>query len=71
MLFSSNENVDGVWARVARSVVSGPLKDAGVNTAKVATVNPDGYSQLICLYVDNIYDKELMTKVSLFMFARS
>ncbi|WOO78584.1 uncharacterized protein LOC62_02G002130 [Vanrija pseudolonga] len=58
-----DENVDGVWARVARSVASGPLKDAGVNTVKVATVNPDGYSQLICLYVDNVYDKGLMTEV--------
>ncbi|KAL1407365.1 hypothetical protein Q8F55_006787 [Vanrija albida] len=63
MLFPSNENVDGVWSRIARSVASGALKDAGVDVAKVATSNAEGSSQLICIYVNNIYDKEAMTKV--------
>jgi len=36
MLFPKHEDVDRIWGQVARSIAYGPLKDAGVTTAKVA-----------------------------------
>lgn len=66
MTFPRTESVDGVWAKVARSVAYGPLRDAGVSTAKVATLDPgagDMGTHVVIIYVDNIYDKEKATKV--------
>jgi hypothetical protein len=36
MMFPRHDDVDRIWGHVARSIAHGPLKDAGVNTAKVA-----------------------------------
>lgn len=65
-MFPRNENVDSVWARVARSVAIGPLREVGVTMAKVATAEPgadENGSHVVIVYIDNIYDKELATKV--------
>lgn len=66
MIFPPQENVDAVWAKVARSVAIGPLHEAGVMTAKVATSQPggdDNQVHVVVIYVDNLYDKEQATKV--------
>lgn len=36
MLFPKHEDVDRIWGQIARSIAYGPLKEAGVQTAKVA-----------------------------------
>lgn len=41
---SNHEAVDDVWAKIACSVVSGPLKEVGVTMAKVET-GVDGVSR--------------------------
>ncbi|BEI93822.1 uncharacterized protein CcaverHIS019_0602810 [Cutaneotrichosporon cavernicola] len=66
MSFPRTESVDAVWAKIARSVAYGPLRDAGVMTAKVATLDPmagDMGTHVVIIYVDNIYDKDMVTKV--------
>ncbi|CAK9785483.1 hypothetical protein CC85DRAFT_329208 [Cutaneotrichosporon oleaginosum] len=66
MSFSRPENVDAIWARVAKSVAYGPLHDLGVTTAKVATRDPEAGTMgthVVIIYVDNVYDKDMMTKV--------
>lgn len=44
MLFPSHHLVDGTWATLARSVATGPLKAAGVLSAKVAA-SPNAVSE--------------------------
>lgn len=66
MMFPRPDNVDAVWSKVARSVAYGPLHDAGVHTAKVSPSDPDKGehgTHVVIVYVDNIYDKDMATKV--------
>ncbi|BEJ16884.1 hypothetical protein CspHIS471_0602850 [Cutaneotrichosporon sp. HIS471] len=66
MSFPRTESVDAVWAKVARSVAYGPLRDAGVTMAKVATLDlmaRDMGTHAVLISVDNIYDKDMVTKV--------
>lgn len=37
LFFPKHENVDAVWSLIARAVACGPLKEAGVEVAKVST----------------------------------
>jgi hypothetical protein len=67
MLFPGPDNVDRVWGQVARSIAHGPLRDAGVYTAKVAPTSTGGEEQrsyLICIYFNDVYDEALVRKVS-------
>lgn len=70
-----------MWSTLARSVADGPLKSAGVDLVKVApapratsegemvSLDKDWAdlqpTQVICLYMDNVYDKPSVTKVNL------
>lgn len=49
---------------MAKSVDGGPLKKAGATGAKVATTESAEQSHVICVYYDNVYDKEKTEKVS-------
>lgn len=64
LLYPSHEHVDAVWARVAKSVDHDPLSKAGATGAKVATTENPEQSHVICVYYDNVYDKEQTEKVS-------
>lgn len=68
MFFEKPEYVDRVFVKLARSIIDGPLsglKKARCSTVKVAAsdaVQREG-THLICLYLDDIWDKEGATEV--------
>jgi len=51
LFFPRGSEVDGIWSTLARSVVDGPLKKAGVDLAKVASApKSSGEGQVVsCL----------------------
>ncbi|KAK8854765.1 hypothetical protein IAR55_003504 [Kwoniella newhampshirensis] len=68
LLFPSHEFVDGTWSTLAQSVAKGPLKAAGVESAKVAPTpssadEGEARPHLICLYLPDIYDIDTVRKV--------
>ncbi|KAF8342717.1 translation initiation factor eIF 4e-like domain-containing protein [Cantharellus anzutake] len=66
LLYAGPENVDGLWKTVATSVIAGPLSRSPAFAAKVSTspANPSGKREhVICIYLQNIYDKGDATSV--------
>ncbi|WVQ82309.1 hypothetical protein IAT38_004437 [Cryptococcus sp. DSM 104549] len=68
MFFPSRETVDSLWFNIAPSVADGPLKEAGVQGAKVSPTPSsvgEGESRphVICLYMDDVYNLEVVRKV--------
>ncbi|KAK1927258.1 hypothetical protein DB88DRAFT_477385 [Papiliotrema laurentii] len=68
LFFPRHDRVDGMWATIAQSVANGPLKAAGVDLVKVAPSpryvrEGEEPSHVICVYMDNVYDKAAVTKV--------
>ncbi|GAA6023012.1 hypothetical protein JCM11491_000356 [Sporobolomyces phaffii] len=65
MFFPSPENVAFVWSKIVRAIADadGPLAQTGVvKTAKVAPISTNGEAQLICVYVDDSWNKESVSK---------
>lgn len=66
LFFVQPDQVDGVFARLARDLVTGDLSKTSAFSAKVATTPPDvgpNHRYLICLYLPDLYDKTAATEV--------
>ncbi|ESK97308.1 hypothetical protein Moror_17739 [Moniliophthora roreri MCA 2997] len=66
LIFAPHDKVDMIWLNLAGSLIDGPLAGTDVHTAKVST-SPESddpkYQHVICLYIPDVYDKDLVTKV--------
>ncbi|KZP00490.1 hypothetical protein CALVIDRAFT_277182 [Calocera viscosa TUFC12733] len=66
MFFAQPESVDGMWSRIASSLVKGDLGKTPAWLAKVSTSKPtadERAQHLICLYLPDLYDKAAATEV--------
>ncbi|KAG8910425.1 hypothetical protein FRC00_008199 [Tulasnella sp. 408] len=59
LCYGNNDNIDGLWAKIARSVASGPLSTSPAKLAKVSTAKKGegGDSHVLCLYLPDIFDE--------------
>ncbi|GAA5895526.1 uncharacterized protein JCM6883_001535 [Sporobolomyces salmoneus] len=65
MFFPSTEYVDSTWSKIVKALADadGVLAKTGViRTAKVAPIAREGEAQLICVYVNDSWDKEAVGK---------
>ncbi|KAJ4483488.1 translation initiation factor eIF 4e-like domain-containing protein [Lentinula aciculospora] len=66
LMFSSAEKIDMIWSSLATSLIDGPLAETNAFCAKVATTPRDAnpnYQHVMCLYIPDVYDKDLVIKV--------
>ncbi|KAG9050917.1 hypothetical protein FS837_001091 [Tulasnella sp. UAMH 9824] len=59
LCYGKNDNIDGLWAKIARSVASGPLSTSPARLAKVSTAKKGegADSHVLCLYLPDIFDE--------------
>ncbi|KIO20117.1 hypothetical protein M407DRAFT_30233 [Tulasnella calospora MUT 4182] len=57
--YGNTDNIDGLWAKIARSVASGPLSTSPARLAKVSTAKrgEGADSHVLCLYLPDIFDE--------------
>ncbi|GAA5832230.1 hypothetical protein JCM5353_008206 [Sporobolomyces roseus] len=66
MFFPRAEGVDYQWSKIVKALADadGPLAKTGfVKSAKVAPIALEGETQLICVYVEDSWDKKAVGKV--------
>ncbi|KZT51985.1 hypothetical protein CALCODRAFT_459752 [Calocera cornea HHB12733] len=65
LFFAQPESIDGMWTRIAKSLVEGDLARTPAWLAKVSTskATDERAQHLICLYLPDLYDKAAATEV--------
>ncbi|KAF9268639.1 hypothetical protein L218DRAFT_521664 [Marasmius fiardii PR-910] len=66
LIFAPHDKVDMIWSNLAKSLIEGPLATTAAYVTKVST-SPENdspnYQHVICMYIPDVYDKDLVTKV--------
>ncbi|KAG8955619.1 hypothetical protein FRC04_007610 [Tulasnella sp. 424] len=59
LCYGNTGNIDGIWAKLARSIAAGPLSTSSARLGKVSTAKrgEGADSHVICLYLPDIFDE--------------
>ncbi|KAG8895408.1 hypothetical protein FRC01_012386, partial [Tulasnella sp. 417] len=65
LCYGNTDSIDGLWAKVARSIASGPLSTSPARLAKVSTAKrgEGADSHVLCLYLPDIFDETAAREV--------